>query len=319
MDKPKKPGGARPSRANSSLSSGARGNSGALSPDFEGARGSCDPASLPPASSGHFSQRIGTSGSGGKRKLHLDSFSHSLNVEASVKRSDEAIAVLVNSALEQEKARISRELHDDLVQALFALKLDCAWLSRNLARDPARAMAKVQAMLAAIEGSSRSVRRIAAGLRPAPLEAGFVAAVEGLTRHFHEGTGTACRLDVPQDLQVEDPCASAAFRIIQEALSNVRKHALARHVDVSVSVAGARLQLCVRDDGKGFSASDATRHDAMGLSGLRERVELLQGELQVSTAPGAGTTVFARIPVLPLPASRTPLFPMAAQVAHGLQ
>jgi signal transduction histidine kinase len=163
------------------------------------------------------------------------------------------------------------------------------------------------------------VRRIAAGLRPQPLEAGFVAAAEGLARRFQESTGTACRLNVPRDLQVEDPCASAAFRVIQEALNNVRKHASAEHVEISVGVAGARLHVCVRDDGKGFSASAATRHDAMGLSGLRERVELLRGDLQVSSAPGAGTTVVARMPLQPLAARRVSSIPMTAQAAHGLQ
>jgi signal transduction histidine kinase len=224
--------------------------------------------------------------------------------------------MLVNTALEQEKARISRELHDDLVQTLFALKLDCAWLSHNLTRDPASAMAKLQSMVAAIEGSSTSVRRIAAGLRPLPLEQGFVAAVEGLVRRFQESTGTRCHLNLPRDLQVEDPCASAGFRVVQEALNNVRKHASAGSVEVSIGVAGHRLHVCVRDDGQGFCASTAKRPDAMGLCGLRERVELLHGELQVSSAPSAGTTVVARIPLRPLAAGRAVNYPMTAQAAH---
>ena len=236
-----------------------------------------------------------------------------------MKRSDEAIAMLVSTALEQEKARISRELHDDLVQTLFALKLDCAWLSRNLTRDPATAITRLQAMVATIEGSSTSVRRIAAGLRPLSLDQGFVAAVDGLARRFQESTGTACHLNVPRDLQVEDPCASAGFRVVQEALNNVRKHACASSVEISIGVSGSRLHLCVRDDGKGFCATAPKRHDALGLCGLRERVELLHGELQVSSAPGAGTTVVARIPLLPLAARRASMVAMTAQAAHGLQ
>jgi signal transduction histidine kinase len=319
MNKAQRSGGGKPAGASPSSGIAARAGSGGVTRRYVGKTGGEPHFSPTSTSSGHLSPCIGMSGSSATRKLHLDSSSHSLNVEGRVKRSDQAIAMLVNTALEQEKARISRELHDDLVQTLFALKLDCAWLSRNLTRDPATSMAKLQSMVAAIEGSSTSVRRIAAGLRPLPLEQGFVAAVEGLARRFQESTGIACRLNVPRDLQVEDPCASAGFRVIQEALNNVRKHASAGSVEISVGVAGARLHVCVRDDGNGFCASAAKRQDAMGLSGLRERVELLQGDLQVSSAPGAGTTLVARVPLLPLSASRIPMFPVAAQAAHGLQ
>jgi signal transduction histidine kinase len=321
MDKSQHSGGEWPTGvAPSAASAVCAASDGIPQRCYAGATGCEQPEAPSPVAPGHFSRRIGTSGSSATRALHLDSLTHSLNFEGRVKRSDEAIAMLVNSALEQEKARISRELHDDIVQTLFALKLDCAWLSTNLIRDPATSMAKLKAMLTAIEGSSTSVRRIAAGLRPQPLEAGFVAAAEGLARRFEESTGTACRLNVPRDLQVKDPCASAAFRVIQEALNNVRKHASAGSVEISVGVAGGRLHLCVSDDGKGFSMADAKRQDAMGLNGLRERVELLQGELQVSSVPGAGTTLVARIPLQPLPERRTPTSPpMTAQAAHGLQ
>lgn len=231
---------------------------------------------------------------------------------------DSPVAMLVQGALEQEKARISRELHDEVVQMLFAMKIDCAWLSQNLTRDPARSMEKLATMQRLLEGSAASVRRIAAGLRPQVLdEAGFVPAVQGLAKDFTEATGTPCEVDAPADLQLQDPHGSTVFRIIQEALSNVRKHACATHVKVKVAVKRGVLNVSVEDNGKGFRVTDTPRPDAMGLCGLRERARLVDGDVSVSSVPGTGTVVSVRIPLQPA-STRAPLFANLGE-RHALQ
>lgn len=247
---------------------------------------------------GDLSRQGGTVRSSAGNVSNLHSSLLSSNVPTHMHPSDSPVAALVQGAVDQEKARISRELHDDVVQLLFAMKIDCAWLRQNLTSDPARAMEKLATMQSLLEGSAASVRRIAAGLRPQVLEeSGFVPAVQWLARDFTERTGTPCELDAPADLELQDPYGSTAFRIIQEALSNVRKHACATHVKVTVAVKAGVLNVSIQDDGRGFRVADARRPDAMGLSGLRERAQLVDGDITLSSVPGTGTIVSARIPL----------------------
>jgi signal transduction histidine kinase len=202
------------------------------------------------------------------------------------------VAAAVTAAVEQERARVARELHDDVTQALFALKIDCAWLRQNLQRDPRRALQRLEAMQALLAGSAASVRRIATGLRPLALaQEGLAPAIERLSREFLARTGTRCDLNLAGDLDVPEPYASTLYRLVQEALANARKHAAAKELTVSISRQGGLLSFCVRDDGKGFSPRAARRADAMGLAGMQERLHLVGGELLVSSTPGGGTVV----------------------------
>ncbi|MDE2606344.1 MAG: sensor histidine kinase [Burkholderiales bacterium] len=212
------------------------------------------------------------------------------------------VAAAVTAAVEQERARVAHELHDDVTQALFALKIDCAWLRQNLQRDPRRALQRLEAMQALLDGSAASVRRIATGLRPLALaEQGLAPAIERLVREFLACTGTRCDLYLAGDLGLHEPYASTLFRLVQEALANARKHADAKEVTVNISRQGDLLSFCVRDDGKGFSPRAAQRADAMGLAGMQERVHLVGGELLVSSTPGGGTMVAGCMRVDPQP------------------
>lgn len=267
---------------------------------------------------GDLSRDAGTVHSGAPESANLHASLRSSNFQTHMHGTGSPIADLVQGALEQEKARISRELHDEVVQMLFAMKIDCAWLCQNLTNDPAASMQKLASMQRLLEGSAASVRRIAAGLRPQLLEdAGFVPAVQWLARDFTERTGSACDVEISPGLQIEDPHASTVFRIIQEALSNVRKHACASHARVKIRAVRGVLHVEVEDDGKGFSVQGARRADAMGLSGLRERARLLDGEITLTSMPGAGTVVRARIP-LPQAACGAPMFATVGE-AHALQ
>ncbi|HEY0825132.1 MAG TPA: sensor histidine kinase, partial [Ramlibacter sp.] len=186
----------------------------------------------------------------------------------------------IAGAVEQERARLARELHDELVQSLFAMKIECAWLRQNLLREPERAEQRLDALHAQLEACAASVRRIASGLRPPVLaHGGFAAAVEWLTREFTERTGARCELALAGDMDLPEPYASSVFRLLQESLANARKHAGATDVKVSVSRHGGLLSFCVRDDGRGFPPGAARRGDAMGITGMEERARLIGADL----------------------------------------
>ena len=199
---------------------------------------------------------------------------------------------------EQEKTRIARELHDELAQSLTALKMDTIWVRDNLKGDPAGATARLSQMLAMLDSSVAATRRIAADLRPLVLDdLGLAPAIEWLVQNFSQRTGVSCDLDIDEELELQEPYATAVFRIVQESLFNVGKHARAGSVQVRVAREGGEMVLSVQDDGVGFQLSDPRKPQSLGLVGLRERAHLLQGKLSVASAPGQGTRVEARIPV----------------------
>ncbi len=199
---------------------------------------------------------------------------------------------------EQEKSRVARELHDELAQSLTALKMDATWLRDHLTQDPAAAVDKVMGMLGMLDACVAATRRIAADLRPLVLDdLGLVPAIEWLSQSFTQRHGVPCDLDLDESLELQEPHATAAFRIVQESLANVAKHAHARRAWVRVAREGGQVVLEVRDDGAGFDTQAARKPESLGLMGLRERAQLLEGTVRIDAAPGAGTRVLARIPL----------------------
>jgi PAS domain S-box-containing protein len=199
---------------------------------------------------------------------------------------------------EQEKSRIARELHDELAQSLTAAKMDAIWLRDHFAREP-DAQAKIAAMLTMLDTCVASTRRIAADLRPLVLDdLGLVPALEWVVQNFTHRTEVPCELIVDEDLELEEPFATGVFRIVQESLHNAAKHAEAKHVEVELKVEGDYLLLRVQDDGIGFRPSQPRKPQSLGLVSLRERAQLMRGELRVDSSPGAGTRVEAKIPTV---------------------
>ena len=143
------------------------------------------------------------------------------------------------------------------------------------------------------------MQTIAAELRPAVLDSlGLCAAVEWQSRDFQARTGIACRADVSDaELPVDRRCATAAFRILQESLTNVLRHARARRVDVALRQEGDRLALRIQDDGCGLPPEALESPMSIGLAGMRERALLLGGQFELRSRPGAGTTVEVRLPL----------------------
>lgn len=222
------------------------------------------------------------------------------DVTERVRAREELAAFAAESAgvREQEKSRIARELHDELAQSLTALKMDTIWLRNHVAESDPAAQEKIAQMLAVLDSAVASTRRIAADLRPLVLDdLGLVAAIEWVAQNFTQRTGVPCELLVDESLELEEPYATGVFRIVQESLQNVAKHASASRVVVELRPRDGALLLRVQDNGSGFRPSDPRKPQSLGLVGLRERAHLLRGEVRVDSSPGAGTRVEARIPL----------------------
>lgn len=216
------------------------------------------------------------------------------------RRSEEALRRSIaqrDAAVERERTRIARELHDELGQALTALKMELALLAPRLAGDETAGKA-AGSMTELVDQTMRTVRRLSTELRPALLDiADLFGAVQFQAQAFERHTGIPCRLDFPA--QAFDPGrerTTAVFRVLQEILTNVARHAAATQVRIRLRRAAGRITLEVEDDGKGFDAKDV-RADAYGLVGMRERAELLGGELHVLPRSTRGTRVRLVLPL----------------------
>jgi PAS domain S-box-containing protein len=217
-------------------------------------------------------------------------------VRAQEERS--AFAAAAGALLEEEKTRVARELHDELAQSLTALKMDTNWVRDNMASSPQQAHQKLGEMLTLLDGAVASTRRIAADLRPLLLDdLGLAPAIEWLAASFSERHSVRCRLHMDGELELQEPHATAVFRIVQESLNNIAKHAGATEVHVTVARGPAEVVLSVEDNGRGFDASIQPPRSSLGLMGLRERSELLKGELQVSSKAGEGSRIEVRLPL----------------------
>lgn len=208
-----------------------------------------------------------------------------------------AMAAEASRVREQEKSRIARELHDELAQSLAVVRIDLVQLRSELAPAHPDAAQTIASVVAEIDSCVAATRRIAADLRPLILDdLGLAAAIEWLADEFTARTGVPCALRSEGDLDLPEPYATGVFRILQEALANVAKHARARHVQVDAERGPSELLLAVEDDGIGFDTTASRKPLSLGMAGLRERAHLLQGKLAVTSQPGQGTRVEVRLP-----------------------
>jgi len=206
----------------------------------------------------------------------------------------------LQSLLEEERMRISREIHDVLGQALTALKLDLTLIRRSLVSDGlAEQSAKVHEIERAVIRIIRMVRKISTDLRPGILdELGVAAAIEWMARDFQNRTGIGCKVTIQAVDKISDTVRTTAiFRIVQEALTNVMRHAAASQVNVSLEKKDDTLIVEVRDNGIGIMEGRFIDSRSLGLIGIRERVLLLGGEAVISGKPGEGTLVRVTLPM----------------------
>lgn len=209
-----------------------------------------------------------------------------------------ALAARLVSVREEERTRIAREIHDELGQVLTGLKLDVTWLAKRLTKKQNELLEKTEGMRQLIDATVQQVRRISTGLRPEILdEMGLVAAIGWQAGEFQRRVGIRCRLRLPEDqISLDKERSTAVFRIFQEVLTNVARHARATSVHVDLAISEDNLTLQVADDGIGISADQVRSHDSLGLLGMRERAQLLGGDVSIHGAPSRGTTVSVSLP-----------------------
>jgi PAS domain S-box-containing protein len=207
-----------------------------------------------------------------------------------------------HEALEAERRRVAREMHDELGQQLTAMKIDITQLEQSLLTERPDLQNRCIHLRGLVDQTVASSRRIAADLRPLMLDdLGLGAALEWLTQNTTKNAGLNVHLTVDEALsEVAEPHASAIYRIVQESLTNVVRHADAKTVEVDVHAENSHAAVTVRDDGKGIGPTDQEKRGSFGIMGIKERARLLGGEASIDNHPGGGVVVKARLPLAPL-------------------
>lgn len=227
-------------------------------------------------------------------------------------RNETATRERVEAAREEERTRIARELHDELGSTLTRVRWDIEALEKEVTASPQTSPVvheRFEEAARLVDSTLESIQRIAAELRPTILDdLGLVASLESQVQQFQRSTGITCRLDVLIDEEEGGPTrtqATALFRIVQEALTNVTRHARASLVNIVLEQRDGDLALEVRDNGVGINPEDIAKPSALGVLGMRERAALVEGHTDISGRPGKGTVVSVRIPVRSMPRRRS--------------
>ncbi|CAE6867946.1 Serine/threonine-protein kinase PknD [Paraburkholderia aspalathi] len=200
------------------------------------------------------------------------------------------------TAREEERKRVARELHDELGQHLTALRMRASALRMKFGNDRPELVGEIRALIGLMDGTMQVAREVIASLRPPALDMGIAAALEWLATEFNRNGCTVCRVRLEdENIVVSEDCAIALFRLVQEALTNVTRHAAAKQVIISLGRMPDACVLEVRDDGRGFDAL-APPHNSFGLVGMRERVLMLGGQIDIVSSPGTGTAIKVSLP-----------------------
>jgi len=218
-----------------------------------------------------------------------------------------ALAARLQSVREEERTYIAREIHDELGQACTAIKMDLALIGRKLTKRQAALRAKVDSSIQLVDGTIVTLRRLASELRPRTLDdLGLPAALEAQAQEFESRTGIHCSVTLPEDpLTLDTDRSTAIFRIFQESLTNVARHAHATRVEARLRRENDRIIYQVFDNGTGFDPEVAKARKSLGLIGMQERALLLNGDFKTEGMPGSGTTMTLTIPLAPLIAAES--------------
>jgi PAS domain S-box-containing protein len=209
------------------------------------------------------------------------------------------LASYLQDVRENERISIAREIHDELGQQLTVLKMDIAWLNRKIPEKNASLEAKMKELLEMVDQTIRSVRKISSDLRPSVLDdLGLVAALEWQSREFEKKSGIQTRFKADlTDMNLPHQLATGLFRIYQESLTNVARHAGANRVHATLSHHNGTLTFLIEDNGKGFEIDLLKKKKTLGILGMRERVSLMGGHFRITSNPGQGTRIEISIPL----------------------
>lgn len=209
-----------------------------------------------------------------------------------------ALSAHIEAAKEEERIRLAREIHDELGGELSAIKMAMASIKKRLLPGDTVLAEKAAHVDAAADRAIEAIHRVSAGLRPGVLDLGIAAAIERQAREFEQRLGIPCEFSSNLDQVEPSPEQSLAlFRIVQEALTNIGKHACATRVSVRLTCDERHLRLAIADDGRGIAAVDRLKPDSLGMRGMEERAYALGGRLSVSRASGGGTEVVLEVPL----------------------
>jgi PAS domain S-box-containing protein len=210
-----------------------------------------------------------------------------------------SLSAHLESVREEERKNMAREIHDELGQMLTALKIDLSWLTKRFYKEQELLLEKTKSMYELVDTAIQTVQRISAELRPGILDdLGLAAALEWKASEFETLTEIQCEFSSdPKDIVVDSDRSTTIFRIFQEVLTNVVRHANATKVKASLKEEAGRIVLRVRDNGKGIEKKQLSNPKAFGLIGMRERARSSGGEVKISGSPGKGTTVMVNIPL----------------------
>jgi PAS domain S-box-containing protein len=204
----------------------------------------------------------------------------------------------IMASQEKERAAIARELHDELGQVLTALRMDAVWMQERLKDSDPKIVERALTMCDLIDKTIKDIRSIAIRLRPGVLDdLGLVDALEWLTSDFENRSGITCVFEHANVPELHETVATAAYRICQEAITNVARYAEASRVSVVLKAEKNILSLSVRDDGKGLDTSDLAGFEGVGIAGMRERAMLAGGNLEVMSDRGKGCHVLFKVPI----------------------
>ena len=209
-----------------------------------------------------------------------------------------ALAERTHKLQEEERAQLARELHDEFGAAFTALKVDLHWIMARLPKSVDGVEEKARVMSDLIDNSVESVRRTASLLRPRLLDDfGLVAAIDWQTAEFQRRTGIQCVTRLPEEIDLDQALSTALYRILQETLTNVARHAKATRVHVGLQIDGGKVLLDVQDNGVGFDPEMAMNDRSFGLFGVQERAYAFGGHVRFESRPLHGATVMVEIPL----------------------